>query len=57
MPKAKQLTEFERGQIAALNSAGKSHRQIAATIGRSKTAVTNYLADPENHGKKAVRVA
>ncbi len=57
MPKAKQLTEFERGQIAALNSAGKSHRQIAATIGRSKTAVTNYLADPENHGKKAVRAA
>jgi transposase len=52
MPKAEQLTEFERGQIAALNATGMPHRQIEASIRRSKTAVTNYLADPENHGRK-----
>jgi transposase len=52
MPKAEQLTEFEHSQIAALNATGMAHRQIAASIGRSKTAVTNYLADPENHGRK-----
>ncbi len=52
MPKGKQLTEFERGQVAALNATGMPHREIAASIGRSKTAITNYLADPENHGRK-----
>jgi transposase len=49
---AKQLTDFERGQIAALHKAGMSHREIAAEIGRSKCAVTYYLANPEDHGKK-----
>ena len=51
MPLARQLSDFERGQISALHAAGRSHRQIAEQIGRSKCAVTYYLANQENHGK------
>ena len=51
MPLATKLTDFECGQIAALHADGRSHRQIAEAIGRSKCVVTYYLANRENHGK------
>jgi len=51
MPLAKQLTDFERGQIVALKSTGLSHQKIAIEIKRSKSAVTYFLANRENHGK------
>lgn len=43
MPKRKVLTTFEKGQITALKSEGKSVRFIAAAINRSKTAVFQFL--------------
>lgn len=52
MPRAKRLTEFEKGQIVALSSSGLSSRDIAEKIGRSKTVVNNFLSLKDNYGKK-----
>ena len=52
MPAGNYLTEFERGQITGFSESGKSHREIAQLINRSKTVVTNYLAKKENYGIK-----
>jgi IS30 family transposase len=51
MPLAKQLTDFEQGQIVALKAADLHHREIATEINRSKSAVTYFSANHENHGK------
>jgi transposase len=45
MPKSKQLTEFERGEIVGLKKANFSIRQIAEILKRSKTAVENTIND------------
>jgi transposase len=52
MPKAKYLTDFEKGKIEAFNRAGLSQRQIAVEINRSQTVVKNYLRKKENYGVK-----
>ncbi len=52
MPKGKKLTEYEMGRIVSLDEEGLSHRKIAARIKRSPGVVDNYLANPENYGKK-----
>jgi transposase len=49
---AKELTEHERGQIAALFKEGMSRRKIAIKIRRSKCAVDYYLANPEEENRK-----
>lgn len=52
MPRGTQLSDFERGQILALHSTGKSHREIAGAVKRSKGVVTAFLKNPENYGQK-----
>src|SRR3978361_1171144 len=51
MPRGSELSKFEMGQITALYAAGKSGREIANLINRSKTVVYNYLQKKENYGK------
>jgi transposase len=46
MPRGKHLTEKEKGAITALSNDGKGVRAIGKAIGRSHTAVMNYLKDP-----------
>ena len=45
--KPKKLTEFERDRIAELQKQSLSQRAIADEIGHSKTAIANFLKDPE----------
>jgi len=45
MPKSKQLTEFERGEIVGLKKANFSIRKIAEILKCSKTAVENTIND------------
>jgi len=52
MPRGKELTEFEKGEITGFATAGKSSREIGDLIGRSKTVVNNYLKLRENYGSK-----
>ncbi|KER24577.1 hypothetical protein T265_07775 [Opisthorchis viverrini] len=52
MPKGTQLTTTERFRILALKQVGKSLRQIARTVGRSKTAVSQCLQFPATERRK-----
>src|SRR5438552_4265422 len=52
MPRGSHLTDFEKGQICALESTGKSHRQIAKELKRSHAVIDNYLRDKEGYGSK-----
>ena len=45
MPKGKQLTEFERGEIVGLRKTNFSVREIADLLKRSKTIVDNIIND------------
>src|SRR6185369_310511 len=45
MPKATQLSEFERGEIIGLRKANFTYVQIAEILKRSKTAVQNTIKD------------
>src|SRR5690348_2276016 len=46
MPRGTSLSDYEQGQISAMNVAGRSQREIAVAIRRSKTVVQAYLRDP-----------
>lgn len=46
------LSEYEKGQIAAFHQQGLSCRQIQQLIGRSKTVINNFLRDPANYGTR-----
>ena len=50
MPRGSALTSYEKGRVDELKSAGKSVRQIASDLGRSKTLVANYLQSPATYG-------
>ena len=39
MAKGTKLSEFEKGEITALNKVGKSQREISKTLERSKTVI------------------
>jgi transposase len=52
MGSGKPLTEHKKGQIDALSSEGHSKRYIAKSVGCSRTAVTNYVKDRINYGKR-----
>lgn len=43
MGRRSHLTDFEKGQIKALRDEGKSFREIAIRVNKSKTAVHNYI--------------
>lgn len=51
MPLGTQLTEKERGRIDGLKESGKSNRQIAMAIGRSRSCVNNYVRAAGAYGK------
>jgi DNA-binding CsgD family transcriptional regulator len=45
-----QLTESDRGQTDAYAAQGLNASRIAATVGRSRKTVTNYLRDLAGYG-------
>ncbi len=51
MGRGKQLTESERVEIRVLHDVGKSERYISNKIGRSRSAVHNYLNLGDEYGK------
>ncbi|CDF32824.1 unnamed protein product [Chondrus crispus] len=52
MPKGKQLTDVEKGQILVLHNQCSSVREIAESINRSKTVVHNSTKNPQAYGSK-----
>lgn len=46
MPRGTLLTDFEKGQISALQQEGHPEQEIARRVGRSRKCVSNYLRDP-----------
>lgn len=50
MPKGTRLSDYEKGQIRALSDSGSSVSEISRQIGRSRTVITNFLADSLNYG-------
>uniref|UniRef100_K3XCW5 Tc3 transposase DNA binding domain-containing protein n=1 Tax=Globisporangium ultimum (strain ATCC 200006 / CBS 805.95 / DAOM BR144) TaxID=431595 RepID=K3XCW5_GLOUD len=46
MPRGLSLSDYEQGLISAMNAAGRSQKEIAVAIRRSKTVVQTYLRDP-----------
>ena len=51
MPQGSKLSDFEHGRICELHKQGLSQRVIAAEIHGSKTAIFDFLNDPEGYGK------
>ena len=56
MGRGKPLTEYEKGQIDAYKSNGKSNREISQLIRKSANAVNLYVKYKDTHGKKRVQV-
>ncbi|KAI1692299.1 tc3 transposase domain-containing protein [Ditylenchus destructor] len=50
MPRGTALSQFERGQIAAMKAAGTSNKQISKETGRSMQVIRDYLKDPVGYG-------
>ena len=46
------LFEFEKGEITALKSFGKSQREISKAFECSKTILCNYLKSPNKYGAR-----
>lgn len=52
MPRGKQLTEIEQGQVKAYRECGMTIRAIAERIHKSRNVVLNCIHLGENYGKK-----
>jgi transposase len=52
MPRGTELSDFEKGQIQALQGTGLSNRVIAKRLGRSHTIVDNFIKKGDGYGKK-----
>lgn len=52
MPKGIPLNNFQKGQAIAFRKQGKSIREISKLLNISKTAISNYLRNPSQHGIK-----
>lgn len=50
MPKGTKLNEFEKGQITALASLGKSYSEISKLVNRSRKVISNFLQNPDSYG-------
>lgn len=50
MPRGKNLSEFEKGQIQALKEHGMTNTAIAERLKRSRCVIANYLRNPETYG-------
>ena len=48
----KRLTDFEKGVISVYAEQKINKSEIAAKTGRSRTVISNYLADKDNYGTK-----
>ena len=46
MTKGTKLSDFEKGEITARISVGKSLREISKALGRSKTVICYYVKSP-----------
>jgi hypothetical protein len=55
MPRGTLFSGEEKGQIRAYKEEGRSNRWIAKKIGRSKTAVSNFVVGIGSNGKKKHR--
>ena len=54
MTKGTKLSEFEKGEITAMERVGKSQWKISKACGRSKTVICNYLKSPIKSGTKNI---
>lgn len=52
MPRAKELTDYEKGQIDAYRTEGKGYGEIAKQLGRSRGAVQDYVTKRRGYGQK-----
>ena len=52
MVKGTKLSEFEKGEITALERVVKSQREISKGLGYSKTVICNYLKSPNKYGTR-----
>ncbi|ETV83430.1 hypothetical protein H257_04157 [Aphanomyces astaci] len=52
MPRGEQFTEEERGMMLALRSHDMSYPATSRELGRSQSAVYNFLKDPTSYGKR-----
>jgi IS30 family transposase len=50
MGRAKNLSEYEKGQIDTMAKQNWSHAKIANEIGRSRHVISSYLKDPQGYG-------
>ena len=46
------LSEFEKGEITALQRVGKSQREMSKALGRSETVIYNYLKSTNKYGTR-----
>jgi transposase len=49
MDRGNDLSDFTNGQIDALFTEGKSEREISERVGKSKTAIHNYINKDVNY--------
>ena len=52
MSRGSVLTDFEKGQILALQTTGATDKGIAKIVGRHKTIVKRFLARPQRRQKR-----
>ena len=52
MAKGTKLSEFEKGEITALERVGKSQRESSKDLWRSKTVNCYYLKSPNKYGAR-----
>jgi transposase len=52
MGRGAQLDVFQRGQITVWHAQGESINFMSQSLGKSCKAITNYLKDPTNYGKR-----
>jgi transposase len=52
MPRGKQLSEYERGQINAYSEQGLNATQIAKKVGRDRSTISRFVANPTFYGTK-----
>uniref|UniRef100_T1J7B6 Tc3 transposase DNA binding domain-containing protein n=1 Tax=Strigamia maritima TaxID=126957 RepID=T1J7B6_STRMM len=52
MPRGTNLTDYEKGQIDTLKTAGNSARAISKAIGRSPGVIINYIILGKKYGQK-----
>ena len=52
MAKGTKLSEFEKGEISALERVGKFQKEFSKALERSKTVIINFLKTPNKYGTR-----